>query len=220
MARAGSKGRDPLADFDTIKHEVESYSDELASKPRIVVINKMDIPEARENAQILRMELEERGESVFEISGVTGEGVRELMQTMSQLLAEIPRPERPRMSEERIYTLESMDDQAWNVERLSQHHFRVSGVNLERRFRMTDFSLEEAAERFQRMLELWGISSKLESMGIQPGDIVHITDEELVWDQAALDAEYALANPQRRRRTKRERLYGKFEEEPQDALKD
>lgn len=214
----GLEGRDPLADFDTIKHEVESYSEELASKPRIVVINKIDIPEARENAQILRMELEERGESVFDISGVTGEGVRELMQTMSQLLAEIPKPERPRMSDERIYTLESMDDQAWSVERLSEHHFRVSGVNLERRFRMTDFTLEEAAERFQRMLELWGISSKLESMGIQPGDIVHITEEELTWDQAALDAEYALANPQRRRRTKRERLYGKFEEEPQDEF--
>jgi GTPase len=214
----GLEGRDPLADFDTIKREVESYSEELASKPRIVVINKLDIPEARENAEILRIELEERGESVFEISGVTGEGVRELMQAMSQLLAEIPRPERPRMSDERIYTLESMDDQAWHVEQLSEHHFQVSGVNLERRFRMTDFTLEEAAERFQRMLELWGISAKLESMGIQPGDFVHIAEDELIWDQAALDAEYALANPQRRRRTKRERLYGKFEDEPQEEF--
>jgi GTP-binding protein len=71
---------------------------------------------------------------------------------------------------------------------------------------MTDFTLEEASERFQRMLELWGISAKLEELGVKPGDIVHVADDELVWDQTALDAEEALANPQRRRRTRRQRL--------------
>lgn len=206
----GLEGRDPLHDFDTITREVASYSEELGSKPRVVVINKIDIPEAQENAAILRMELEERGETVFEISGVTGEGVKELMEALSQRLAEIPKPERPTVDAERVYTLDSIDEQAWHAERLSQHHFRISGVNLERRFHMTDFQMEEAAERFQRMLELWGISNRLEEMGIEPGDIVHIADDELVWDQAALDAEYALANPQKRRRTRRERLYGKF----------
>jgi GTPase len=206
----GLEGRDPLADFRTIMHEVASYSEELASKPRVVVINKIDLAESRENAEILRMELEEAGEDVFEISGVTGEGVPELMQELSRRLSEIPKPERPTVASERVYTLEGIDEQAWNVEQLSTHHFRVSGVNLERRFHMTDFQMEEAAERFQRMLELWGISNRLEEMSIEPGDIVHIADDELVWDQAALDAEYELANPQRRRRTRRERLYGKF----------
>ena len=212
----GLESRDPLSDFDTIVHEVNSYSEELGAKPRVVVINKMDLPEAQENAPILRMELEERGESVFEISGVTGAGVRELMQALSQRLAEIPKPEPVASDVERVYTLDTIDEQSWEVEQLSEHHYRVSGINLERRFRMTDFNLEEAAERFQRMLELWGISAKLEEMGIQPGDIVHITEDELVWDQAALDAEYALANPVRRRRTKRERLYGRFEENQGD----
>jgi GTPase len=205
----GLEGRDPLMDFDTIMNEVRWYSEDLAAKPRVVAINKMDIPEAQENAPILRMELESRGEDVYEISGVTGQGVQELMQALSRKLAEIPKPE-PVHPSERVYTLESEDERAWNVEQLSEHHYRVSGVNLERRFHMTNFALEEAAERFQRMLELWGISSRLEEMGIEPGDIVHIADEELVWDQSALDAEYALANPQRRRRTKRERLYGRF----------
>lgn len=208
----GMEGRDPLADFNTIINEVNSYSEDLGAKPRVVVINKMDLPEAQENAPILRMELEERGESVFEISGVTGEGVQDLMRALSQRLAEIPKPEPVVSDVERVYTLDSLDEQAWDVEQLSDHHYRVSGVNLERRFHMTDFQLEEAAERFQRMLELWGISAKLEEMGIQPGDTVHIAEDELVWDQIALDAEYELANPVRRRRTKRERLYGRNED--------
>lgn len=207
----GLEGRDPLVDFETIMHEVESYSDDLAAKPRLVVINKLDLPEAQENASILRMELEERGETVFEISAVTGQGVRELMDVMSQRLTEIPKETGKPPVSERVYTLESIDDQAWEAERMSQHHFRIGGANLERRFVTTDFHLEEAAERFQRMLELWGISARLEELGIQPGDSVHIGDAELVWDQAALDAERELVNPQRRRRTRRERLQARLE---------
>ncbi|MBA2452995.1 MAG: GTPase ObgE [Chloroflexia bacterium] len=202
----GLEGRDPLNDFDTIMNEVDSYSDELANKPRVVVINKLDIPEAQDNAPILRMELESRGEEVFEISGVTGQGVRELMEVISQRLMEIPKEDRTAEAGERVYTLESSDERSWEAERLSAHHFRVSGVNLEQRFHMTDFTLEEAAERFQRMLELWGISAKLEELGVKPGDVVHVADDELVWDQTALDAEDALANPQRRRRTRKQRL--------------
>ncbi len=209
-ASGGLEGRDPLTDFETIRSEIEAYSEDLATKPRLVVINKIDIPEAQENAPILRMELESRGETVYEISGVTGQGVRELMEAISRRLAEIPEEERPTVEEERVYTLESEDERAWTAERLSAHHFRVSGVNLEQRFRMTDFTLEEAAERFQRMLELWGISARLEQLGIKPGDFVHIADSELVWDQTALEAEAALVNPPRRRRTRRQRLQARL----------
>lgn len=202
----GLEGRDPLHDFDTLMNEISAYSDDLARKPRVVAINKMDIPEAQENAPVLRMELEARGESVHEISGVTGQGVRELMETISQRLDEIPKEETRVEPGERVYTLEPVDERAWEAQRLSQHHFQISGANLEQRFHMTDFTLEEAGERFQRMLELWGISAKLEELGITPGDIVHIADDELVWDQTALDAEEALANPQRRRKTRRQRM--------------
>lgn len=202
----GLEGRDPLVDFDTIVHEVDSYSPDLAAKPKIVVINKLDIPEAQENAPILRMELESRGEEVYDISAVTGQGMPELIQAIWNKLSEIPRETVKVEPVERVYTLNAVDEEAWEAEQLSAHHFRISGVNLERRFLMTDFSLEEAAERFQRLLELWGISSRLEEMGIQPGDIVHILDDELVWDEAALDAERELAGTTRRRRTRRERL--------------
>lgn len=219
----GLEGRDPLQDFRTILNEIEAYSEELAQKPRVVVINKMDLPEAQENAEILRMELEEEGETVFEISGVTGQGVQELMNALWQRLSEIPKVEREAPVTERVYSLNVEDDEAWYAERLSAHHFEIGGINLERRYHMTNFDLEEGAERFQRMLELWGISKRLEEMGIQPGDVVHIAGDELIWDQAALDAEYALANPVKRRRTRRERLAAHYgiqngEEENEDEF--
>lgn len=212
----GLEGRDPLQDFRTIINEIESYSDDLANKPRVVVINKLDLPEAQENAEILRMELEAEGETVYEISGVTGQGVQEMMYGLWERLKQIPKVERVEPVTERVYTLNVEDDEAWHVERLSNHHFEISGVNLERRYHMTNFDQEEGAERFQRMLELWGISARLEEMGIQPGDIVHIVGDELVWDQAALDAEHAMANPVKRRRTRRERLAGRFGDDDED----
>jgi GTP-binding protein len=71
--------------------------------------------------------------------------------------------------------------------------------------KMTDFSNEEAADRFQRVLEGSGVSKKLTEMGIQPGDFVHIAGAELIWDEAAMEAE-RLAEAQRLRRTHRQRI--------------
>jgi GTP-binding protein len=76
---------------------------------------------------------------------------------------------------------------------------------------MTDFTNEEAAERFQRILEGSGVSNELEKLGVQPGDTVHILDAELIWDQAALAAEAELER-RSRRKTHRQRLRESFGE--------
>ena len=103
--------------------------------------------------------------------------------------------------ERRRYTLENVDERAWSVERSSRHHFAVTGVGVERFTRMTDFSRDEAVERFQRLLESSGISAELERQGVEPGDVVHIAELELVWG----DQESDLQPTQPGRRTKRER---------------
>jgi GTP-binding protein len=81
----------------------------------------------------------------------------------------------------RRYTLESVDERAWSADRLSRHHFVVSGVGIERFTRMTDFSRDEAVERFQRLLQSSGISDELARLGIESRDVVHIANIELVW---------------------------------------
>ena len=121
-------------------------------------------------------------------SAVTGEGVPELLQRLlppargSAAGDEVQKPQ-----DLRRYTLENVDERAWNADRLSRHHFAVTGIGIERFTRMTDFSRDEAVERFQRLLESSGISDELGRLGIEPGDVVHIADVELVWgDQEEL----------------------------------
>jgi GTP-binding protein len=213
----GPEGRDPIRNYELIQEELAAYSDELVEKPTFIVVTKLDLPETREYLPLLREELEQRAEGFFAISAVTGEGVAELTQAVAERLRAIPRPEPVDTGVERIYRLEDGDDRYWEVDRLSEHHYEVRGRRIERVFKMTNFSLDEAGERFQRVLELSGIAAALERKGIEPGDIVHIAGDELVWDEIALEAEALAANPPKRRRTRRQRLQDRLERSSADG---
>ncbi len=210
----GLEGRDPLEDFRTINEELAAYSPELGSKPQIVAINKMDLSETRENLPALTEALTAEGHEVHAISAATGEGVSDLMKRTLELLREIPEVKPAVPQERRVYTMDSAREDYWEVVRLSRHHFEVRGPKIERMTRMTDFKNEEAADRFQRILEASGISAKLEEIGINAGDTVHVAGEELVWDEAAVMAERFESN-RRKRRTKRERLLKHYGIEPE-----
>ena len=188
-ASGGLEGRDPLQDFETVNAELNAYEEDLLAKPMLVALNKIDIPEAQGNLESLTTELQNRGYTVFSISAVTGEGVPALLQAVAALLREVREQETETQKPQdlRRYTLENVDERAWNADRLSRHHFAVTGIGIERFTRMTDFSRDEAVERFQRLLESSGISDELGRLGIEPGDVVHIADVELVWgDQEEL----------------------------------
>jgi GTPase len=182
-ASGGLEGRDPLQDFETVNAELNSYEEDLLAKPMIVALNKTDIPEARQRVESLTTELQSRDYTVYPISAVTGEGVPELLQAVAALLREVQQQEieTEKPQDRRRYTLENVDERAWSADRLSRHHFVVTGIGIERFTRMTDFSREEAVERFQRLLESSGISDELGRLGIEPGDVVHIANIELVW---------------------------------------
>ncbi|HEX2282250.1 MAG TPA: GTPase ObgE [Thermomicrobiales bacterium] len=188
-ASGGLEGRDPIQDFETVNAELQAYEDDLLVKPMLVALNKAEIPEAQRNLESLTAQLQDRGYSVFPISAVTGEGVQELLNAVAAVLRELKQHEAEieKPQERRRYTLENVDERAWNVDRLSRHHFAVTGIGIERFTRMTDFSRDEAVERFQRLLESSGISNELERLGVEAGDVVHIADVELVWgDQEEL----------------------------------
>ncbi len=201
----GLEQRDPLDDFHKINEELAAYSPELAGKPQIVAINKADLPETRENLPQLMEGLAAGGYPVVVISAVTGEGVSDLIRLVFQRLRELPTATPPiGPQERRVYTLENTPE-AWEAERISPHHFEVRGRKIDRVTKMTDFANDEAADRFQRILEASGITGKLEELGIQAGDIVHVAGQELVWDEATILAEQRDAARTRRRKTKRER---------------
>ena len=188
-ASGGLEGRDPMQDFETVNAELHAYEEDLLVKPMLLALNKADIPEAQRKLELLTTQLQDRGYSVFPISAVTGEGVQELLHAVAAVLRDVQQHEAEieKPQERRRYTLENVDERAWNVDRLSRHHFAVTGIGIERFTRMTDFSRDEAVERFQRLLESSGISNELERLGVEAGDVVHIADIELVWgDQEEL----------------------------------
>ena len=199
----GLEGRDPLADFETIGAELVAYGAGLEEKPRLVVVNKLDLPEARERLQRLRAALAARGFDVVAVSAATGEGIQELGREVVRRLAELPKPEplAPVEAAPRRYTLEDdADERHYEVERLSRHHFRVEGVRIERLASMTDFANEEAAERFQKVLQSSGIADRLTSLGIEDGDVVHLGDYELIWGEQEGEADRQRAAGRHRRR--------------------
>ena len=186
-ASGGLEGRDPLVDFETINDELSAYEiEDLSEKPMIVALNKVDLGEAREQLPALRAAFKQRGLPVFEISAATGQGVPELMQAVAERLREIgDRPvSKPQdASGRRLYTLDDVDERAWQVEQAGAHQYVLRGVGIERFTRMTNFSLEDSVRRFQRVLEASGISDELERRGIEAGDTVMIGDHELTWGE-------------------------------------
>jgi GTP-binding protein len=182
-ASGGLEAVDPLESFDTVIAELAAYDAELVSKPMLVALNKMDLPESRQQLPRLERALREKGFRTFPISGATMDGVQALVEAIAADLRAVNEAEEaagPAVSR-RHYTLDSVDDRAWDIRRESDQLFVVSGAGIERFTRMTNFGNEEAVDRFQRMLSSSGISDQLERLGIQPGDTVRIAETELVW---------------------------------------
>jgi GTP-binding protein len=208
-ASGGLEGRDPLVDFTLINDELRDFDPALAKKSMVVALNKVDLPEARDNLPRLRAELERKKHRVFEISAATGEGVQPLLNSVAETLRELDiaaAEEAKRVAREpRVYTLEKTDERAWQVTRRSAHDFEVTGVSIERFAKMTNFDLDDAVDRFQRVLEASGISDELERQGIEDGDTVHLGGHELTWGEQT--------EPERpQRRTAASRKLGLIEE--------
>ena len=170
---------DPLSDYRAINRELALYSDKLASKPQIVVLNKMDLPEAPAHYESLQQALKGEVEQLQAISALTKQGVRELLWVIAGRLAQMPREEpqpglfvfRPHEKESTLFT----------VTREHPGVYRVSGEEIERLAQMTDWSNIEGIERFERILQARGISAKLVEAGVELGDTVIIADFELEW---------------------------------------
>jgi GTP-binding protein len=188
-AAGGLEGRDPLEDFRKINAELAAFAPEMAAKPMVVALNKIDLAEARENLEDLEATLRGEGFTVFEISAATGEGVQELYQDVAARLREIETDlaeERRKEADRplrRVYTMGNIDDRAWDVRKLGDGDYVVEGIGVERFTNMTNFDSWEAAERFQKMLRTSGIERELRRLGIRTGDTVHIAKKQLAWGE-------------------------------------
>jgi GTP-binding protein len=169
---------DPLADYETINCELEQFSQHLVAKPQLVVLNKMDLPDAQAWWPLVQEAMQEHGVEAHAISAVSGQGVRELMQRAYALLQTLP-PSDLALPQIAVFRPAQGED-AFTIER-EKAGWRVQGVRVERVAAMTPFLLPEAAARFQRQLRAMGIVDALEDAGVQPGDMVRIGELELEW---------------------------------------
>ena len=178
---SGSEGRDPVEDFEAINAELKQYSPELASRKMIVAANKTDIMADPALLDKLRAHVEALGLELFEISAAAHQGTRELVKKAAQELAQLPpvavyeptyveRP--PEVDTSGEVSIEKYDD-TWVVEAPWLQHL-MANVN---------FGDYESRNWFDRKLRESGLFDRLESMGIQDGDIVSLYDLEFEYQR-------------------------------------
>ncbi len=184
-------GRDPVADLDAIEAELAEYGG-LADRPRLVALNKIDVPDAAELAEMITPSLLERGLAVFPISAVTHEGLDNLRYAMAAMVGAV-RTERelldPGVARPVIRPL-PVDDSGFTVTKQGDE-FIVRGPRPERWVRQTDFSNEEAVGYLADRLARLGVEAELVKLGASAGCTVIIgrEDDSVVFDwQPSIDA--------------------------------
>jgi len=229
-------GRDPLSDLDVILAELAAYEvpegqTPLLERPQLVALNKVDVPEARDLAEMVRPDIEERGFRVFEISTVSHEGLRELSFALAQLVDQhradvIAAEEAPR---ERVVIRPKGAKVAEFEVRLEGgsygNFYRILGEKPERWVKQTDFQNEEAIGYLAERLERIGVEDALFRAGATPGSTVMIgagdgivfdwepsisSAAELVTAPRGTDARFAQSN-RRTTSQRREQYYERMD---------
>ncbi|GIF72210.1 GTPase ObgE [Asanoa siamensis] len=175
-------GRDPVSDIDAIEAELAAYGG-LEDRPRLVAINKIDVPDGRDLAEIVRPDLEERGFQVYEVSAATREGLRELTYAMAELVAS-KRATAPEAEATRIILRpRAVDDAGFTVEFDEvDEAFVVKGSQPERWVRQTNFDNDEAVGYLSDRLNRLGVEDQLAKAGAVQGSLVRIGDREFDWE--------------------------------------
>lgn len=174
---SGLEGRDALDDFDKINGELKLYNEKLATRPQVVVANKMDILEDESIFDEFKNELEGRGYKVFKMSAATRQGVDDVIAYVSELLREAEEIEL--VSEEEMFRpeLDEVQDEGLQID-IEDGVYVVTGKSLRRIMYSVNFDDMESLQYFQKAMESQGVFDRLREMGIEDGDTVRIYEIE------------------------------------------
>ena len=203
--------RDPISDLDVIEAELAAYAGDLeirggelplTERPRLIVLNKIDVPEARDLAELVRPELEARGLRVFEISAVSHEGLRPLTFALAELVAKARAAALSVTPARTVLRPKAVDDAGFTVTRHENGErvwFQVRGTKPERWVRQTDFTNDEAVGYLADRLARLGVEERLFAVGATPGAEVVIggIDDGVVfdWEPTLLTGSELLGGP-------------------------
>lgn len=175
---ASTEGRDPIDDIYKINKELEAYNPEIAARPQVIAANKIDCisPDAEDPISKLKAEFEPKGYKIYPISAVTGQGLKELLYGIREMLDAAPKgtltfeqeffPEDLIITETLPFTVTKSEEEA-NV-------FIVEGPKIEKMLGYTNLESEKGFAFFQRFLKEGGILEELEKAGISEGDTVRM----------------------------------------------
>jgi GTP-binding protein len=189
-------GRDPVSDLDAIEAELAHYEGtlgDLLDRPRLVALNKVDVPEGADLAALVRPDLEKRGLRVFEVSAVSRAGLRELAFALAAEV-EADRAARPVPEARPVLRPVAVDDAGFTV-KPGGEGFVVRGTKPERWVRQTDFSNDEAVGFLADRLARLGVEEELTRLGAERGAAVTIGAVTFDFEPASsladeLDAEF------------------------------
>ena len=178
---SGQEGRDPVQDYKTINDELKKYSEKLSTRKQIIVATKIDSMQDDTKYKELEELAKKENLEFYKISSVTGEGVQELIDHVSQLLKMLPKEELIEAEEKMVYTLPDKDKE-WEAKRQG-NVFYVTGRAVDRLMGRINIEDNESMYYFHKCLKNIGIDDKLKELGICDGDTVYISDWELEWEE-------------------------------------
>ncbi len=176
---AGTEGRDPIDDFNKINEEIKKYSEKLATRKQIIVANKVDSMQDEENFNKIEKIAKDKDLKIFKISAVTGEGLNELFNYVSEILKELSKEDIVEIEDRIVYTLED-DKDDFTVEVINGE-FIVEGPAAERLMGRVNIGDNESYNYMERMLKKLGIETALKEKGVKEGDTVKILEWEFEW---------------------------------------
>ncbi len=176
---SGVEGRNPVDDFNTINEELKKYSEKLSKRTQIIVASKADLIQDESKYQELEDLAKSKDMKIFKISSVTGEGVKELLDYVTETLKTLPKENLIEVEEmEKVYTLEEKEE--FKVYK-DNEVFVVEGPAIERILRRVNLDDNESMYYFHKCLSQLGVDTKLKEMGVKDGDTVRLNDWELEW---------------------------------------
>ncbi|HXF85786.1 MAG TPA: GTPase ObgE [Anaerolineales bacterium] len=172
---------DPLADYSQINTELALFDPNLAKKPQVVALNKIDQPQVRERLEEIRKKFKERNVEIMAISALARTHTRDLLLKAYQTLKEAPLREELELSIP-VYKPKE-DPREFAITREGAHEWRITGAAIERAAKMTYWEHDGSLRRFQKIMETLGVDEALRKAGVQDGDTVMIGDFELEWQE-------------------------------------
>ena len=172
---SASEGRDPYQDYELIRKELGAFNEKLLKKPEIIIANKMDLPNAKDELEKFKKKIGDV--EIFLVSAATNTGLNVVVDRLADLVDQVPNSPLYDDSQIESHVLYKFKkEEPFTITRDDDGTWVVSGHEVERLFKMTKFSSDEAAYKFAKKLRRMGIDQKLEELGILEGEQVRILD--------------------------------------------